>query len=447
MLDYGSQPDVLGPLTAAQRSLWAAQQLRPEVAYNFAAFFALDVDVDVEGLWRACEAATARFGTCVRLSVVEGEPVFVVDRSFPQTLRCVDLRAECDPVAAARSWMRNDYGRPVDLMVDRLTEFALLRVTDNLSYFYLRAHHVVLDGYGATQWVRHAAAVYSGSVADTAEVDFSDFSLIREADQKYQQSSRGRADAEYWKTMVRGPLDVTDLAGSRRLVPPRHPLVRDLVCAHRLPQNGHDQFDVARVVATMAVFIAKTTGNPNVSLSLPVSARTTAALKRCAGMVSNVVPLFIYVGDDDTIGGLTERVAKAVIGALRHQQFRRWPDLIADAAGLDMNVEFGPWVNVLDFAEPLRFGSLETAYNVLSIFPIQDIAVNIYPRLGEGGRELSSRGIRTVMPPTIWPATSPVWNCSLTVFWWRMRRWWWGRSRCSMPVSTPAWMRSVTGRC
>ena len=71
--------------------------------------------------------------------------------------------------------------------------------------------------------------------------------------------------------------------GTRRSVAPRHPLVRELVCPHQRPENGHDQFDVARVVAIMAVFIAKTTGRQNISMSLPVSARTTAALKKMCG--------------------------------------------------------------------------------------------------------------------------------------------------------------------
>ncbi len=280
--------------------------------------------------------------------------------------------------------MNNDYRQPVDLVRDRLTDCALLRITDNLSYFYLRTHHVLFDGYGANNFIRYIAAVYSGSAPDTGEVDFSEFALIRDAAQKYQQSSRSHADAEYWKTVVRGPLDVTDLRGARRSVAPRHPLVRDLVCTHRLSENRHDQFDVARIVATMAVFIAKTTGRQNVSMSLPVSARTTAALKSCAGMVSNLVPLLICVDDGDTIGALTDRVAKALVGALRHQQFRRWPDLIADATRRDMNVEFGPVINVLNFAAPFRFGSSEATYNVLTTFPVQDIAVNIYPRLGDG---------------------------------------------------------------
>ncbi len=383
MLNYGAQPDVLGPLTAAQLSIWAAQQLRPEVPYNFAGFLAIDHYVDAERLMVACESAATRFGTpCARLSFIDGEPVYIVDRSVPHTLHCIDLRAETDPAAAARRWMGDDYRRPVDLLRDRLTNFALLRITDNLSYFYLRTHHVLLDGFGTNNFIRHVATVYSGAAADTAEVDFSGFAVIRDANRKYEQSSRCHADAEYWKTVVRGPLDITDLAGTRRSVAPRHPLMRELACTYRRPENRGDQFDVARVIATLAVFIAKTTGLRNVSLSLPVSARTTAALKSCAGMVSNLVPLPVCVDDGDTIGALTDRVARAVVGALRHQQFRRWPDLVADATRLDMNVEFGPVINVLDFAAPFHFGPSEATCNVLTTFPIQDIAVNIYPRLG-----------------------------------------------------------------
>jgi hypothetical protein len=106
MLNYGAQPDLLGPLTAAQWSIWAAQQLRPEVPFNIAGFLAVDHDVDADRLTVACESAAARFGTpCARLSLTNGEPVFMVDRSLPHTVRCIDLRAESDPAAAASSWM------------------------------------------------------------------------------------------------------------------------------------------------------------------------------------------------------------------------------------------------------------------------------------------------------------------------------------------------------
>ncbi|OHT87963.1 non-ribosomal peptide synthetase [Mycobacteroides saopaulense] len=389
MLNYGTQPDVLGPLTAAQRSIWVAQQLRPEVPYNFAGFVTIDHDVDAERLMVACESMAARFGTpCARLSLQDGEPVFVVDRSFPETMPCIDLRAEPDAVAAARRWMDEEYRRPVDLLVERLTYFALLRIADELSYFYMRTHHVLLDGYATNNLLRHIADVYSGTVAAETDVDFSEFAVLREADQKYQGSSRSEADFEYWKKILSGRAEAVDLAGMERSVTPRHPVVRDLVCDELLSHNGLAQYDVARVVATVAAFIAKTTGRHNVSLSLPVSGRTTAALKRCGGMVSNLVPLYVTVDDADTIGALDDQVARAVVGALRHQQFRRWPELVADAGPRDTNIEFGQVINVFDFADVFFFGASEAVVNVLTTFPIQDIAVNIYPRPGGGASRI-----------------------------------------------------------
>lgn len=325
MLNYGTQTEVLGPLTAAQRSIWVAQQLRPEVPYNFAGFVTINHDVDAERLMVACESMAARFGTpCARLALEDGEPVFVVDRSFPQTMHCIDLRAEPDAAAAARRWMDEEYRRPIDLLSERLTHFTLLRIADDLSYFYMRTHHVLLDGYATNNLLRHIADVYSGSVAPQTDVDFSEFSVIRDADQKYQQSARSDADFEYWKKVLAEPVETADLAGMERVVTPRHPQVRDLVCDELLSQNGLGQIEVARVIATLATFIAKTTGRQNVSLSLPVSGRTTAALKRCGGMVSNLVPLSVTVDAADTIGALDDQVAKAVVGALRHQQFRSW---------------------------------------------------------------------------------------------------------------------------
>ncbi|GAB1816263.1 condensation domain-containing protein, partial [Mycobacterium sp. MUNTM1] len=387
MLNYGTQPDLLGPLTVAQRAIWAAQELRPEVPFNFAGFLELDHDVDAEKLMAACESAATRFGSpCARVALVDDEPVFVLDHSIPQTLNTLDLRAEPDPVAAARAWMDEDYRRPIDLVHDGLTNFMLMRIADGLSYFYLRTHHVLLDGYGTNNFIRHIADVYSGAAATTGEVDFSGFGVIRDAELKYQQSSRSAADAEYWKSVVREPLEIVDLAGAQRSVPPRHQLVRELECTQRLAENH--RFDVARVVATMAVFIAKTTGHQTVSLSLPVSARTSAALKNCAGMVSNMVPLVIRVEDSDTIGALTDRVGTALVGALRHQQFRGFPDIIGDGARLDTNVEFGPVINVLGFAAPIYFGPSLATCNILTNFPIQDIAVNIYPQLDDGAPQV-----------------------------------------------------------
>ena len=78
---------------------------------------------------------------------------------------------------------------------------------------------------------------------------------------------------------------------------------------------------------------------------------------------------------------MTDQSAKALVGALRHQQFRRWPDLHRGCIRLDDERRVRPGDQRTRFRRPAPFRASEAMYNVMTTFPIQDIAVNIYPRL------------------------------------------------------------------
>ena len=279
--------------------------------------------------------------------------------------------------------MESEYRQPLDLAKDPLFVFVLLRLADHLSYFYLRSHHLVLDGYGAANAVRHIAAVYSGGLAPSTEsIDFSDLGLIRDADRKYLQSSRFESDAAYWKALAPNYAESIGLSGPHRSVTPRHPAVRRIFSGNG-DSRPEGRFDVAKAIASVAIFLARSTGRSDVTLSLPVSGRTTAALRRPTWMLSNMVPLPISVDDESTFGELTEEVLRALVGALRHQQYRDWP-IVLESGRDDTNIEFGPIVNVLDFFEPIQFGPSTVTWNILTTGPLQDFAINIYPQLTSG---------------------------------------------------------------
>ncbi len=55
------------------------------------------------------------------------------------------------------------------------------------------------------------------------------------------------------------------------------------------------------VIAAFAAYLAQMTGREDVVLSLPVTARTNAVLRRSGGMTSNVVPLRLTVSADTTV--------------------------------------------------------------------------------------------------------------------------------------------------
>ncbi|MCL2532715.1 MAG: amino acid adenylation domain-containing protein, partial [Nocardiaceae bacterium] len=374
------------PLSPAQLGMWLAQHVDPAVPANIAQYVELHGDLDLARLHRATSRAAAETGSAyVRLLEIDAEPHQVVDTALDDTPEYVDLRAETDPRAAALAWMRADYSAPVDLLHDRLVVGAVLHLEDDVYFWYNRAHHVVLDGFGATTFVNRVAEWY------TAETDHSEPSpsksspleKVYDADRTYRASTRFVSDREYWLERLTGIEESTSLAG--RAAPPA-PLSR--IDSAALPVGTAARMDafleredttVATVViAAFAAYLAQMTGREDVVLSLPVTGRTTAVLRRSGGMTSNVVPLRLTVSADTTVSDLLGRVAVEVSGALRHQRYRH-EDIRRDVIGAAGQASFfGPWVNIMLFQTELRFGDMVGEQHILSTGLIEDLGVNVY---------------------------------------------------------------------
>src|SRR5688572_15988906 len=153
-------------LTAAQLGVWYASRLDPEnTAFNAAQCVELTGAVDVDALVAAIsltvsetDALRLRFADGpggVRQSVAEhGSPVAVVD-----------LRADATPRETAREWMRGDLATACDLTGDDLHLSAVFLVGDAVLW-YLRAHHLLLDGVGFRLVTERVAAHYSAGAVE-----------------------------------------------------------------------------------------------------------------------------------------------------------------------------------------------------------------------------------------------------------------------------------------
>ncbi|KQU04004.1 hypothetical protein ASG56_11295 [Rhodococcus sp. Leaf7] len=363
------------PLTGAQRPLWLAQHLDPDAAFTIALHVDIDGPIDHARLERAMHAAGTESG--LRQTRITGatddEPTLTFVDDAVMNLDTVDLRDELDPTTAARDWMQNEFQRPVDLYGTTLVQCAFVRVADDHTYLYLRAHHLVLDGQGAFTLLTRIAGHYSDSLADGFGPTPDAALRIHDSEVAYRESRRHDTDLAHWSDHLAdftGPTSMSTNPPSA----PRQPRATRVPWA---PPAGTVS-DPLAVVAALAVHQSRVLDTADVMLGFPVTGRTTAALRATAGMMANLVPLRLRVDDDTAVRDLVARVRQEITGALRHQRFREW-DRIVDAEARPYGVSFGPVVNIMPFVAPLTFDDVVAPVTILSSGPVHDTAVTIYP--------------------------------------------------------------------
>ncbi|MBB5917007.1 amino acid adenylation domain-containing protein [Nocardia transvalensis] len=388
--EFSAQPFALSP---AQTAIWYAQRIRPDVPLTVAQYVDIHGDLDVGRLLYAIErfGAEAQVGH-VRLLEIDGVPHQVIDPARRPGWARIDLRHEADPRAAALRWMNEHASTPIDLERDPLTTNVVLRVGERDYIWYSRGHHIVIDGYGAMNGTTRTAEIYTALENHTEPVASRATTLAEmyAGESAYRETSRFGSDRQYWIEQLAGvgaPMSLSTSgigvsvpeAGRRIAAGVLAPAAAsDLAAA----TGVFDTQNSTLFVAALACYVRAVTGSADVVLSLPVSARTTVALRRSAGVVSNVVPIRIRFDHATTVRDVVKAAELQITGALRHQRYRH-DDIRRDCGySRDARGFFGPMVNIMLFHSELRFGSLTGSLNVLSTGPVEDLSVNLYNGAG-----------------------------------------------------------------
>ena len=375
------------PLTAAQRGLWFAQHLVPDVPITIANYIDIRGAMDHERMRESVEQAAAELGAgSLRLIEIDGEPHQYVETRAEHDSEQLDFSGEPDPVSAALAWMRSTYSAPIDLVAGPLIKAATLRIDSERTFWYSHVHHLALDGYGAVRLMNRAAEIYTAAAEgnDPAPSKAGALEEVYAAEADYRKSARFEKDRLYWQGKTQ---DLPTPISPTGIVAP--PAARSRICGGPLPEflehaltHSSTRLDSAFApiaVSAVAAFLSRLTGADDVVLSLPVAGRTTALLRRSGGMISNVLPIRAHIGTETTVASLVDAVQLELTGALRHQRYRA-EDIRRDAGATQGHRGFfGPAINIMAYETEVQFGPCTGHFNVLSTGPVEDLSVNIYP--------------------------------------------------------------------
>ncbi|WP_330180111.1 non-ribosomal peptide synthase/polyketide synthase [Nocardia sp. NBC_01503] len=380
------------PLSEAQIGIWNAQHIAPDRPLTVAQYVAIHGDFDVARLSHAMRLCADDLQSLrLRIVEVDGTPRQLVGPDEPVDIARHDFRSCDEPHAAAMTWMRRDAAVPIPLLGARLFSSAVLRTGESEYLWYAKMHHIAIDGYGAMLLVARIAEHYNALTdgVPPSPTAAGDLHSIYESERAYRNSPDFAEDQRYWRGRMNaigsifslsdhyGPAETDRWIESGVLDPARSAEL----------DSVRERFGASRpalLTAGVAAYLAAVTGRTEVTLSLPVTARTTPELRMSAGYVSNVVPVRVEIAADTTVAELVGTVDPSIRDALRHQRYRH-EDMQRDrgAAGAQRSL-FGPVVNIMLFHNGIRFGSADATMHLLSTGPVEDLSVNIYNGAGAG---------------------------------------------------------------
>ncbi len=193
------------PLSPYQRDIWVAAAQFPELdQYTIFSYDRFTGEVDTQALERALlQAARDTEAFRLRLGETDGTPYQWLDTDAEFEARHVDLRADRDPEAAVRSWLRDAFRHAYPLDGRSLVDLALLH-SDQALYVYVRTHHIVSDAWGLQLFLSRVRAGYLGELGEPqAQMPTASLLAQLEADD-YSGSEQYRGDRAYFAEALEG---------------------------------------------------------------------------------------------------------------------------------------------------------------------------------------------------------------------------------------------------
>ena len=375
------------PLSRAQADIWFGQILDPESSnYNLGRYVEIFGCIDPITFERALRKAIYDIDTLwLNFDAMGDKPrqYFQLWDNFQ--IPFVDVSAADDPQGAALAQMRDDMARVFDLANGPLFRYALFKVADDRFFWYEVNHHIINDAFGSSLVERYVARLYRSfvdGITEEIEPPCSWLTLLDE-EESYRNSARRERDRAYWLDRLSDRTDAVTLSGLAPSWPGRHLESSGYVCRSAIDEleaagARYGATLAAIMAATTAIYLFRVTGVQDLILGMPVTARTSPALRRTVGLASNVVPLRLSVDPATSFGVVVRQAGQRLREALRHQRY--WTGALREDLGLSPHQPdvYGTLINFIPIDEDFDFAGHTIRKHHLGNWRVGDLSINIH---------------------------------------------------------------------
>ncbi|MBC6450153.1 non-ribosomal peptide synthetase [Actinokineospora xionganensis] len=337
------------PTSFAQRRLWILDQLQPGGTEYLLTFgLRLRGALSKEAVRRALDGLAARHEVLrTRYTVVDGEPVQVIDPPGPVELSVVDITGLCAAEQDERLGELSTSDRtPVDLVAGPVFRAVLAILGPDHHALLVTTHHIATDGWSEDVLAREFGALYQGETLPEIPLQYADYAVWERESLPVDRS------LDFWRSTLSG-LSPLQLPTDRP-----HPPVRDHAGAEvtfTVPADvsaavirharSLGATPYMALLAAFKIVLARYTGGTDIAVGTPVAGRERREVQDLVGLFLNTLVLRTDLSGDPTFTDVLSRVRATALDAYAHQDlpFER----VVDALSPDRDPSRTPLFSVM----------------------------------------------------------------------------------------------------
>lgn len=319
------------PFSLSQQEVWLDQCAWPGSAHlNIGGAGFIDGPFNVEVFRLALERLVAESDALRLVPMTNGGQILLPN--YQPSFQVVDFSNALQARAAMRRWWQAWLPQPFLLDGEHPPwRFALLRHCENLHGLTIQFHHLVMDGWGASQVMRRWAEIYNRLIGGEPEPrrEIPDYRRYIDESLEYRSSDVFRWDAVFWQQQLPSlgkPLFERRYEEVDNGVLPRAHLVHQSLSRATYNQLAEQvaKFSVTLptfMIAVLAVYLARSCNQTAIVIGLPSLNRSGKRFRETLGMFVGVYPLVLEIDLESDVYQLLDRVSQAIRSAVRHQRY------------------------------------------------------------------------------------------------------------------------------
>ncbi|ORT57421.1 non-ribosomal peptide synthetase [Streptomyces sp. CB03238] len=339
----GQTVEDIYPMTSAQAGMLFHSLANPEhPAYFEQMVFDFDGVRDPDLLARAWQEVNDHL-EILRGSLLWDQvprPLVVIHREAPLPVRHLDWRdmAEAEQERSLRRFLAEDRAQGLDLSTAPLARLALIRTSDSAVRVVRTSHHVLLDGWSASQllaalFTAHEALAAGESPALPSRRPFRAYVEWLEAQDLEQAET-------YWRSLLDGFSEPTRLPYDRRPSSSHRARSSSRLVKHLTPEASQELFAFARqhrvtvnsvVQGAWALLLSRYAGERDVVFGATVSGRPAdlPGVDSMVGMMLNTQPVRVRIDGALPVSAWLGEVQRAQAEARQYEyvpqsEIRSW---------------------------------------------------------------------------------------------------------------------------